>query len=364
MKVITVLCENESLVMKFAEQLSNAFEKRGLKMGLFINKAMSIEVDTLFYGFVTRYENYTSLNVKQAFEIEDLISSCNCDFLVTVNINLSGVPKILLPPYENDCFNESLIGIIKNTYIEALPSLPCFDPNEDLESLVAYLWLNGKTMINNKNIKLNEQFIEYADTAKRNVAVVKIQSNYGFEITCIKKFFSTNEAAQQEAFYASVLNSTMKVYPQIIDVVKTVLYREFIEGEKLDSVVREYAYDEGERVYYYLESILLSVVDTINFIHSELEDHYSESYMIGNTSFVNFLIAEDTVYYLDLNGIRPGDCVCDFEYFAARVLACEEIRTNDKRQLINGLIQYINKSFYYDREIKWSGIEAAFELLT
>jgi hypothetical protein len=364
MKAITIVSKNESAVLEFTGQLTKAFNKRGLKMGLFINKEESIEVESDFYGCTTSYQNYTSLEVQKSFLIDDLISIFNCDFLVAVNMILPDVPKVLLPPYDETTFLDSdLIGLIKSDGLDLPVELPCFDPVNDMESLVAYLWLNGKTMISNKHIKLNEQFIEYADRAKRNVAVVKIHSNYGYEIICIKKFFQTSEGAEQEAFYASVLNKTIKVYPQVIDVVKTVLYREFVHGEKLNEVVEKYANDEGERVYYYLESIILSVVDTINFIHNELEEHYNEAYSIGNTCFENFLIAEDTVYYLELNGIRPGDCVCDFEQFAARILACEEIRTNDKRALINGLIQYINKSFYYQRELKWSGIESAFELL-
>lgn len=147
----------------------------------------------------------------------------------------------------------------------------------------------------------------------------------------------------------------------MIDVIKTVIYREFADGEKLNKMIQHYTSEEGERSFYYLESIILSVIDTINFIHNELADHFNQEYSIGNMSFEHFLVKDDTVLYLELNGIHPGNSVTDFEYFCAYILQSDVIKTSDKRSLINCIIGYVNRSFFYDRELTWNSIEVAFQ---
>lgn len=365
MKAISLMGDHHDSLLDISERLAEEFSHRGIKLGLFIEKNAYDEHEGIFYGNAVRYKNKTNFELNESFDLDRLMSICYCDFLIAINLSSSDIPKVLVSPFEKSySINEEVLCMIDAHQVNKALSVPVFNHKKDMESLVSYLWLNGTDVVSSKNIKLDEEFIQYADTARKNVAVVKIKSKYGFELNCIKKMFSTSEGASQEAFYAGILNTTIKVYPQIIDVVNKVLYREFVEGEKLDKVVERYAFDHGERSFYYLESILLSVIDTINFIHNELADHYGASYTIGNTDFEKFLMNDDTVFYLDLTGIRAGDCINDFEQFLAHILSCELIKTNDKRHLINGVIQYVNDSFSYKRELKWDGIEKAFQMMT
>lgn len=363
MKVVSLIGSNQDKMMACAEVLALEFKKRALKLGVFLQKNEKYIVNELFHGSVVRYENQTTLEVGEAFDLDNLMSICCCDFLIVINLSLPSVPKVLLGHDDKERLqsDDLLCILIEEGKKEQFSKLPIFNYQEDVASLTSYLWLNATDMISNKNIQLTEEFIKYADTAQKSVAIVKIKSSYGFELDCIKKTFLTTEAAETEAAYAGILNTTLKVYPQVIDVVRTVLYREFVDGEKLDKVIETYSSDDGEKSFHYLESIILSVIDTINFIHNELEDHYDTSYSLGHMNFGNFLVTDDTVYYLDLNGIQKGDCLQDYERFASYILDSEVIKTNDKRNLINGIITYVNNGFYYKRELKWNGIEAAFQ---
>ncbi|MBN2899279.1 MAG: hypothetical protein JXO44_10945 [Clostridia bacterium] len=366
MKVISLMGDQHESLLHFAERLAETFGQRDMKTGMFLDKDEPSIHEGVFHGSAVRYGNRTTIDVSESFDIPSLLSLCNCDFLIAVNLVFPEVPKVLVAPFESVSVDrEEILCIIDEAVdLEKYSGIPVFTCERDFEAMISYVWLNSFEMINSKHIRLDEEFVKYTDTARENVALVKIKSRYGFELNCIRKVFSSSEGADQEAFYAGILNTTIKVYPQIIDVVKSVLYREYVEGEKLAKVVEQYSFDHGERAFYYLESILLSVVDTINFIHNELADYYNAPYTIGNTDFENFLMTEDTVYYLDLTGIRPGDCVDDFEQFAAHILSCDLIKTNDKRHLINGIVQYVNKSFFYERELKWDGIEKAFRIMT
>ena len=366
MKVISLMGDHYESLLHISECLAQEFSHRGIKLGLFIEKNEQDSGDGYFFGNVVRYKNKTNFEVNEAFDLDRLMRICYCDFLMAINLSTSHIPKVLVSPYEETFKkNEEILCMIHNREVtHSALAIPVFNYDTDISALVSYLWLNSIELVSSKNIKLDEEFVQYADTARKNVAVVKIKSKYGYELPCIKKIFSSHEGASREAFYAGILNTTIKVYPQIIDVVNKVLYREFVDGSKLNEVVEEYTFDHGERSFYYLESILLSIIDTINFIHNELADYYGEAYTIGNTDFENFLIADDTVYYLDLTGFRKGDCINDFEQFLAHILSCDFIKTNDKRQLINGMIQYVNNSFSYKRELKWDGIERAFKMMT
>jgi len=365
MKVVSLIGNNQDRLLECAGTLAEVFNRKELKVGLFIDSEESHQEKGLFHGSVKRYENKTILEVGEAFELDNLMSVCCCDFLLGINLKLPQIPKVYFEPQESDPIHrEDTICIIDSKLNTPIgQTLPNFDIAVDGESIVSYLLLNSTDMISNKNIELNEEFVKYADTAQKNVAVVKIKSKYGYEMNCIKKTFTSFENADREAVYASILNSTLKVYPSVIDVVNAVLYREFVDGDKLDQVMSQYTSDEGERAFYYLESIVLSVIDTMNFIHNELENHYGEAYILGGVQFTNFLVTEDTVYYLELEKIEKGDSVKDYEYFAAYLLETESIRTNDKRHLINSIINYVNNSFYYKRELKWTGIEEAFRTL-
>ncbi len=363
MKVVSLIGQDQNQLLECAEKLAIEFKRRALKLGLFIQKNEGYTTNELFHGSVVRYDNKTILEVEEAFDLDSLMSICNCDFLIVINLEIPFVPKVILG-YDNDqnyLSDDVLCILIKEGLKENFTTVPIFNYDKDITSITSYLWLNAEEVVSNKNIQLTEEFIEYADTAQRNVAVVKIKSDYGYELDCIKKTFASVEAAKMEASFAGILNTSMKVYPQIIDVVKTVLYRKFVEGDKLDKVIEMYSADTSDRSFQYLESIILSVIDTINFIHNELLDHYDEPYILGHMNLNNFLVADDTVYYIDLNGIRRGDCVSDFEQFASYVLASEVIKTNDKRNIINSIITYVNNGSHYNRELQWSGIEAAFQ---
>lgn len=362
MKVVSLVGKNETEVLAYAEALAEEFQNRSLKVGLFVQKEGSRSQEKPFHGNVVRYDNQTLIDVGEAFELDSLMSICCCDFLMSVNLEMPGVPKVLIEPYTEsyETSKDILCIVNEGSQVSVQNTTPVFNYKEDITSVVSYMWLNGMDMISNKNIQMSEEFVKYADTAQKNVAVVKIKSSYGFEIGCIKKSFSSESEAYKEASHAGILNKTLKIYPQVIDVVKTVLYREFVDGDKLDQVVLQNTDDGGEKSYYYLESILLTVIDTINYIHNELEDHYGELYQINDLKFENFMVTEDTVYYLNLNGIKQGNPVADYEQFAAHILACEALKTNDKRDLINSIISYVNNSLYYDNELKWDGIESTF----
>lgn len=363
MKVVSLIGSSQEKLMACAKKIAVEFKRRKLKLGVFVQKNECYTADELFHGTVIRYENKTIIEVGESIDLDSLMSLCTCDFLIAINASFPSVPKVILGYDDKDSLeSEDLLCIlIEDGKKENFSKLPIFNYNEDITSIISYLWLNASDMISNKNIQLTEEFIKYADTAQKNVAIVKIKSNYGFELNCIKKTFISSEAAEIEASYAGVLNTSLQVYPQIIDVVKAVLYREFVDGEKLDKVIETYSADESEKSFHYLESIILSVIDTINFIHNELLDHYDEAYSLGHMNFKNFLVTEDTVYYLDLNGIHQDDCLLDFEKFAAFILESDAIKTNDKRNLINSIINYINNGFHYERELKWTGVEAAFQ---
>lgn len=362
MKVVSLVGKNEATVLAYAEKLAVEFQQRSLKVGLFVQKKGEHGEKKTFHGHVIRYDNQTFLDVGEAFEIDRLMSICYCDFLLGVNLEIPNVPKVLMDPdIDNFEKTEEILCIVsKVSQVSVTHMIPVFNDEKDMPSIVSYMWLNGMDMINNKQIQMSEEFVKYADTAQKNVAVVKIKSSYGFEIGCIKKSFSSESEAYKEAAHAGILNKTLKIYPQVIDVVKTVLYREFVDGDKLDQIVLQNTDDGGEKSYYYLESILLTVIDTINYIHNELEDHYGELYQINDLKFETFMVTEDTVYYLNLNGIKKGNPLSDYEQFSAHILASEALKTADKRDLINSIISYVNNSLYYKAALKWDGIESTF----
>lgn len=215
MKVISLIGKEEQVLVDAAERMAEEFKEKEIKLGVFLQKNERHVEDTPYHGCVTRYDNKTFFEVGEAFELDSLMSVCCCDILIMINLELPNIPKVLHGPIEKTYkISDDILCILdEESHDYKTITTPVFNYKEEVKSLVSYIWRNGVEMISNKNIQLTEEFIKYADTARKNVAVVKIKSQYGYEMDCIKKTFRSEESAHQEAFFAGILNSTVKIYP-------------------------------------------------------------------------------------------------------------------------------------------------------
>ena len=197
---------------------------------------------------------------------------------------------------------------------------------------------------------------------KENLFIVNLKSVYGYSFKCIKKIFPDMQSALKECENSKIVNNYMDVYPKIIEIDEKFMYREFVEGITLDEVIKKYS-ELGDDCIEYVSSIFFSVIDMIHYIHNELKSFYKEDYVIYDTKLNNFIITDEKIYCVNLEGVQPGNEVIDYAKLCAYVFYNNEQFESFNKLLIESAIGYINNTIFYSNDMAMDDVYRELEIL-